>query len=43
MPIQHGSSNVLERMHRGYTREAYINLIKKARYIIANNTDNYIG
>jgi tRNA A37 methylthiotransferase MiaB len=35
MPAQHGASSVLERMRRGYTREAYISLIQRARKIIA--------
>lgn len=34
MPVQSGSSSVLERMRRGYTREAYISLIQRAREII---------
>jgi len=35
MPAQHGSSDVLQRMGRGYSREAYINLIQNARNIIS--------
>jgi hypothetical protein len=35
MPAQHGSTAVLERMHRGYTREAYVALVRRARTIIA--------
>ncbi|KZV32569.1 hypothetical protein F511_37527 [Dorcoceras hygrometricum] len=31
LPAQSGSSTVLERMRRGYTREAYIDLVKKIR------------
>lgn len=34
VPAQSGSSSVLERMRRGYTREAYLDLIKRAREII---------
>ncbi|CAG9836866.1 unnamed protein product [Diabrotica balteata] len=34
MPAQSGSSAVLERMRRGYTREAYIDLIKHIRQFI---------
>ena len=34
MPAQSGSSTVLERMRRGYTREAYIDLIDDVRTII---------
>lgn len=38
MPAQSGSSTVLDRMRRGYTREAYINLIQKAKEIIPGVT-----
>lgn len=31
MPAQSGNSNVLERMRRGYTREAYLELVSHAR------------
>ena len=34
MPAQSGSSSALERMRRGYTREAYLELIERAREII---------
>lgn len=34
LPFQSGSSSVLERMRRGYTREAYIELVQNARKII---------
>jgi len=34
MPAQSGSNSVLERMARGYTREAYLALVKRARAII---------
>ncbi|XP_021908298.1 CDK5RAP1-like protein, partial [Carica papaya] len=34
LPAQTGSSTVLERMRRGYTREAYLDLIQKIRRII---------
>jgi tRNA-N(6)-(isopentenyl)adenosine-37 thiotransferase enzyme MiaB len=34
VPAQSGSSSVLERMRRGYTRTAYLDLIKRAREII---------
>ena len=31
MPAQSGSTTVLERMRRGYTREAYVDLVRHAR------------
>ncbi|XP_073037188.1 CDK5RAP1-like protein [Primulina eburnea] len=34
LPAQSGSSTVLERMRRGYTQEAYIDLVKKIKTII---------
>lgn len=34
MPAQSGNSNVLERMRRGYTREAYLELIDRAKTFI---------
>ncbi|KAK9678385.1 hypothetical protein RND81_11G207700 [Saponaria officinalis] len=34
MPAQSGNSLVLERMRRGYTREAYLELVQKIRTII---------
>ena len=34
MPAQSGSSTMLERMARGYTREAYLNLIDRVKEII---------
>ncbi|KAK9300828.1 hypothetical protein QLX08_006672 [Tetragonisca angustula] len=36
LPAQSGNSAVLERMRRGYTREAYINLVHHIREIIPN-------
>ncbi|XP_050080402.1 CDK5RAP1-like protein [Anopheles maculipalpis] len=38
LPAQSGSTQVLERMRRGYTREAYLNLVKDVRDIIPNVT-----
>ncbi|XP_045817446.1 CDK5RAP1-like protein [Trifolium pratense] len=34
LPAQSGSSTMLERMRRGYTREAYMSLVQKIRSII---------
>ncbi|KAI3665422.1 hypothetical protein L6452_44049 [Arctium lappa] len=34
LPAQSGNSNMLERMRRGYTREAYLELVHKIRNII---------
>ncbi|KAK2426840.1 CDK5RAP1 protein [Trifolium repens] len=34
LPAQSGSSTMLERMRRGYTREAYLSLVQKIRSII---------
>ncbi|CAO3588725.1 unnamed protein product [Absidia cylindrospora] len=36
LPIQSGSNTVLERMRRGYTREAYLRLVEEMRRIIPN-------
>lgn len=36
LPVQSGSSNVLYRMNRGYTREWYLNRIEAIRRIIPN-------
>lgn len=38
LPAQSGSSSVLERMRRGYTREAYLNLIDEVRSLIPDVT-----
>ena len=43
MPAQHGSSTVLERMLRGYSREAYLSLVQRAREILAGDTEEGIG
>lgn len=34
MPAQSGSTSVLERMRRGYTREAYLELARRAREVV---------
>lgn len=34
LPAQSGNNNVLDRMRRGYTREAYLNLVTQIRDII---------
>lgn len=36
LPAQTGSTTVLERMRRGYTREAYLELVQKIRSIISD-------
>lgn len=36
LPVQSGSNFVLERMRRGYTRDAYLQLVKRIRHYIPN-------
>ncbi len=46
LPVQHGSTKVLERMNRRYTREHYIELIKRIRKAIPDvslTTDLMMG
>uniref|UniRef100_A0A4Y0BND7 CDK5RAP1-like protein n=1 Tax=Anopheles funestus TaxID=62324 RepID=A0A4Y0BND7_ANOFN len=38
LPAQSGNTQVLDRMRRGYTREAYLNLVKEVRHLIPNVT-----
>ncbi|KAJ2745903.1 hypothetical protein GGI20_001782 [Coemansia sp. BCRC 34301] len=38
LPLQSGSSSCLERMRRGYTREAYLDLVKHIRAVIPDVT-----
>jgi tRNA A37 methylthiotransferase MiaB len=37
IPAQSGSTSVLERMRRGYTRESYLALIEKVKQTIPGN------
>ena len=46
LPVQSGSNNVLYRMNRGYTRESYVDLVKKLRAAdpeIVIGTDIIVG
>jgi tRNA-2-methylthio-N6-dimethylallyladenosine synthase len=46
LPLQSGSSRILERMHRGYTREHYLEIVGKLRAAvpgIALTTDIIVG
>jgi len=43
MPAQHGSSAVLTRMQRGYTREAYVSLVARAREALGRGSPEGIG
>jgi len=43
MPAQHGSSAVLARMHRGYTREAYLALVGRAREMLGRGSPEGVG
>lgn len=44
IPAQHGNTEMLKRMQRGYTREAYLELIDRARSIMHKNQPiDYIG
>ncbi|MBC7741257.1 MAG: tRNA (N6-isopentenyl adenosine(37)-C2)-methylthiotransferase MiaB [Bdellovibrionaceae bacterium] len=46
MPVQSGSTRILEKMHRGYSREEYIEKINRMRELIPNlvlSTDIIVG
>ena len=46
LPFQSGSNRILKLMNRGYTREDYLSIIKKARRIIPDielTTDIIVG
>ncbi len=46
LPIQSGSNNVLQLMSRGYSREYYLDMVKKAREMVPGNaitTDIIVG
>ena len=46
LPVQSGSDSVLYRMNRGYTREDYLNIIKKLRQAapdVVLGTDIIVG
>jgi tRNA-2-methylthio-N6-dimethylallyladenosine synthase len=46
LPVQSGSSRILRAMRRGYTRESYLELVKKIRRVsrpIAISTDIIVG
>lgn len=38
LPAQSGSTRILERMRRGYTREAYLSLVERVRSILPNSS-----
>ena len=43
MPAQHGSSTVLDRMQRGYSREAYVSLVHRARALLGRGSPEGVG
>lgn len=43
MPAQHGNSEALERMKRGYSRDAYLSLVERARLIIGAGSPEGVG
>src|SRR6185436_17871800 len=46
LPVQSGSDRILKRMHRGYTRERYLELIQKLRSVrpgMGISTDLIVG
>lgn len=46
LPLQAGSDKILKRMHRSYSQEEFLNLVKKIKYMLPNvglSTDIIVG
>ena len=46
LPLQAGSDKILKRMHRSYSQEDFLNLVKKIKYMLPNvglSTDIIVG